>query len=215
MTWPFGDIRPLSADVIAIDWPWDIELYSEAGNLKSASAQYDTMSLEEILDFAPKVGMLAAKDCLCLMWGCEWMRPSDRERVLETMGFSYKSSLHWRKTTKNGKVRMGPGYRVRTMHEPIYIGTIGNPSHKAFPSIFDGVAREHSRKPESFYSMVEKHTPGAILRLDLFSRQTRANWLNWGREANLFDAGDPGSLMRERPAPAVELEEMPLFPEMT
>jgi N6-adenosine-specific RNA methylase IME4 len=211
VNWPFGDLNPLSADVIAVDWPWDIALYSEVGNKKSASAQYDTMPLSEILEFAPLIGQLASKDCLGLMWGCEWMAPRDRQDVLEAMGFTYKSTLNWRKTTKNGKVRMGPGYRVRTMHEPIYLGTIGNPEHKAFPSIFDGLAREHSRKPESFYHLVEKHTPSAMLRLDIFSRQSRPNWVNWGREKNLFDVGQPASLMRNVSAPAPIVEPMPLF----
>lgn len=213
MNWPFGDLLPLSADVIAVDWPWDITLYSEAGNKKSASAQYDTMPLSEILEFAPLIGQLASRDCLCLMWGCEWMAPRDRQDVLEAMGFTYKSTLNWRKTTKNGKVRWGPGYRVRTQHEPIYLGTIGNPQHKAFPSLFDGIAREHSRKPEEFYSLVEKCTPKAMLRVDIFSRQSRPHWKNWGREKNLFDAGDPVSLMRERPAPETIIEPMSLFPD--
>lgn len=211
MTWPFGDLRPLSADVMAIDWPWDFSLYSEAGSDKSASAQYDTMSLPEIMEFAPKIGMLAAKDCLGLMWGCEWMLPSDRQAVLEAMGFTYKSTMIWRKTTKNGKVRTGTGYRVRTMHEPVYIGTIGNPIHKAFPSVFDGLAREHSRKPEEFYHLVEKCTPNAMLRLDVFSRQSRPNWRNWGREKNLFDTDQTVTIKRGRPAPAAIIEPMPLF----
>lgn len=213
MNWPFGNIRPLSADVISVDFPWAIELYSEEGNEKSASAQYDVMTLAEIMDFAPQISMLASRDCLCLMWGCEWMAPKDRQAVLEAMGFTYKSTVIWRKTTKNKKVRWGPGYRVRTMHEPIYIGTTGNPTHKAFPSIFDGLAREHSRKPEEFYSLVEAHTPKAMCRLDLFSRQSRPNWTNWGREKTLFDAEAPASLRRERSATATQAEPLSLFPE--
>lgn len=213
MTWPFGDIRPLSADVIAVDFPWDFSLYSEAGNEKSASAQYDTMSLNEILEFAPQIGMLAGRDCLCLMWCCEWMLPADRQRVLEAMGFDYRSTMMWRKTTKNDKVRYGTGYRVRSMHEPIYIGVIGNPVHRAFPSIFDGLAREHSRKPESFYSLVESCTPNAMTRLDMFSRQSRPRWQNWGFEKSLFDSKDSKPKKRERLAPAPVLEPMTLFPD--
>ena len=60
-----------------------------------------------------------------------------------------------------------------TTHEPILVCTVGNPRHKAFPSTFDGVAREHSRKPDEFYDLVLSHTPKAIRRADLFSRQTR------------------------------------------
>lgn len=211
MNWPFGGLRPFSADVISTDFPWSFELYSEEGNSKSASAQYDVMSLPDIIELAKQIGILASRDCLGLMWGCEWMTPNDRQIVLEAMGFTYKSTMIWRKTTKNGKVRMGPGYRVRTMHEPVYIGTIGNPIHKAFPSVFDGIAREHSRKPEEYYSLVEKCTPHAMLRLDMFSRQSRLNWTNWGREKNLFDTDEPVKTKRDRPAPVSKIEPMTLF----
>lgn len=214
MIWPFGDIKPLSADVISVDFPWDFKTYSEKGISKSAKAQYDTMSLSEILEFAPKIGMLAGKDCLCLCWCCEWMQPSDRQAVLEAMGFTYKSTMIWLKETKNGKSRLGTGYRVRSMHEPVYIGTIGNPKHKAFPSTFRGVAREHSRKPEEFYQLVERCTPNAMLRLDLFSRQTRPHWKNWGKEKDLFDTPLTEPIRRAvQPKFQPPPEPMPLFPE--
>lgn len=213
MDWPFGDLRPLSADVIVTDFPWDFSLYSEEGNQKSASAQYDVMSLASILELAALIGQLASKDSLGLMWGCEWMAPRDRQAVLEAMGFTYKSSIMWRKITRNGKMRWGTGYRVRSCHEPIYLGTIGNPEHKAFPSVFDGVAREHSRKPNEFYSLVEECTPKAMLRLDMFSRESRPNWQNWGREKNLFDTEEPVTIKRDRPAPAPIIEPMTLFAE--
>lgn len=132
---------------------------------------------------------------------------------MRAIGCVYKTTIIWRKTTRKGKVRMGPGYRARTMHEPVHIGTIGNPMHKAFPSIFDGIARQHSRKPEEYFSMVVKCTPKAR-RIDLFSRQSRPGWMTWGRESTKFDAGDPVSIKRDRPAPEPKaLEPMALFPD--
>lgn len=211
MNWPFGDLRPFSFDCIAADNPWDFSLYSEAGAEKSASAHYETMSLDDIT--ALPVGHLASDNCLLLMWGCEWMPPSDRQKVMESWGFTYKSTIIWRKVTRNGKVRMGTGYRARSMHEPVHIGTIGNPIHKAFPSIFDGIAREHSRKPESFFQMVERHMPQAR-KLDLFSRQSRPNWSSFGFETTKFDAGAPAKMKRDRPAPEPsKIEPMALFPD--
>lgn len=213
MNWPFGDIMPLSADVMVIDFPWDFELYSEAGAEKSASAQYETMAHAEIIEFAKIIGHLASGDCLVLLWGCEWIPLSARQAVLEAIGSIYKTTIVWRKTTRKGKVRMGPGYRARTMHEPIHLATIGNPKHKAFPSIFDGIARQHSRKPEEFYELVEKLTPSAR-RLDLFSRASRKGWTNWGFEKEKFDVDQPASLKRDRPAPEPKaLEPMTLFPD--
>jgi N6-adenosine-specific RNA methylase IME4 len=56
--------------------------------------------------------------------------------------------------------------------KPILVCTVGAPQHKPFPLIFDGVAREHSRKPDEFYDLVLNHTPHAMWRADLISRQT-------------------------------------------
>lgn len=209
MIWPFGELKPLSFDVGIVDFPWSFELYSEAGNQKSASAQYETMSLEDII--AMPIGHLAKQDSLWLIWTCEWTKPGDLQRILDANGMTYKSSLVWIKTTKNGKRRMGPGYRVRTMHERVILATTGNPHHKPFKSVFDGLARQHSRKPEEFYDIVRKNTPGAT-RADLFTRQSREGFVKWGREATLFDAGEPVSLMRPRPhLEQGEPEPMPLF----
>lgn len=60
-------------------------------------------------------------------------------------------------------------------------------NHKAFKSVFDGIAREHSRKPDEFYAMVEQHCR-PIAPLDLFSRQERPGWVSWGNETGKFAA---------------------------
>lgn len=187
VAWQFGALRTFGYDVIVCDPPWDFELYSEAGEGKSAKAHYQTMPLAEIE--ALRVGDLARGDCLLLLWCCEWIPPVARQRVLDAWGFTYKTSIVWRKTTKRGKVRMGPGYRARTMHEPVIVATVGNPQHKAFPSVFDGVAREHSRKPDEFYGLVEASAPSAV-RADLFARQPREGWSVWGNEAEKFAPAD-------------------------
>jgi N6-adenosine-specific RNA methylase IME4 len=49
------------------------------------------------------------------------------------------------------------------------------------------VAREHSRKPAEFYDIVLRHTPAAIRRADLFSRETRPGFEGWGHEHGKFD----------------------------
>jgi N6-adenosine-specific RNA methylase IME4 len=184
MAWPFDPLRPLSYEVIVADPPWPFDLYSNRGNHKSAAAQYSLMSIEEIA--ALPVGGLAQRDCLLLMWitaprliGCL--------AVMEAWGFAYKTNIVWRKTTPAGKVRMGTGYWARSMHESVLIGTLGKPGKfSAFPSVFDGVAREHSRKPDEFYALVNKHTSG-LRRADLFSRESRLGFDGWGNESTKFD----------------------------
>jgi N6-adenosine-specific RNA methylase IME4 len=109
--------------------------------------------------------------------------------VAQAWGFRPISEIVWLKRYPSGKARVGTGYRVRTMHEPILVCTVGNPQHKPFPSTFDGVAREHSRKPDEFYNLVLSHTPRAFRRADLFSRETRPGFEGWGNEHGKFDEG--------------------------
>jgi N6-adenosine-specific RNA methylase IME4 len=190
--WPFGNMRMFGYDVIVADPPWTFELRSEAGEGKSPQAQYQCMSLEAIK--ALPVGQLARGDCLLLLWTCGWaMATCQAQEVAKAWGFAPVTEMSWRKTTVNGAVRMGPGYRVRTMHEPILVCTAGNPDHRALESAdifdirFDGIAREHSRKPVEFYDHVTACTPKAMRRADLFSRETRPGFDGWGNEATKFD----------------------------
>lgn len=184
MTWPFDPLIPLSYDIIVADPPWPFDLYSNAGNHKSAAAHYDLMSIDDIA--ALPVGSLAQRDSLLLMWVTA-PRLIESLHVMKSWGFAYKTNIVWRKTTESGKVRMGTGYWARSMHESVLLGTIGKPSKlSAFPSLFDGVAREHSRKPDEFYTLVNKHTSG-LRRADLFARQSRLGFDGWGFEATKFD----------------------------
>lgn len=184
MTWPFDPLRPLSYDLIVCDPPWRFRTWSETNQAKSASRHYDLMTTDAIK--ALPVGDLAQKDCILLLWTTGAMQPQAFD-VMAAWGFTYKSQMIWRKTTPAGKVRMGTGYWARSMHEPVLIGCIGKPGKfSAFPSLFDGVAREHSRKPEEFYALVNKHTSG-LRRADLFARQSRPGFDAWGAESTKFD----------------------------
>jgi N6-adenosine-specific RNA methylase IME4 len=186
MNWPFDPLRMLSCDVIVADPPWDFENYSAAGTKKGPDPHYEVMSLLDIC--ALPVGQLARGDCLLLLWTTGWaMATMQAHTVVQAWGFRPVSEMIWRKKTVNDKVRIGTGYRVRTMHEPILVCTVGNPQHKPFPSIFNGIAREHSRKPDAFYELVRVSTPSALHRADLFSRETRPGFIGWGKEAGKFD----------------------------
>jgi len=191
--WPFGDLTPLSYEVIVADPPWDFENYSERGTAKGADSHYNVMSLDAIK--ALPVGQLARGDCLLLLWTCGWAMATGRaQTVVCAWGFAPQSEMAWRKLTAAGKPRMGTGYRVRTLHEPILVATVGNPRHKPLPSLFDGTAREHSRKPAEFYELLAKHTPAAVRRADLFSRETRMGFEGWGDEHKKFDLPTLGNI---------------------
>lgn len=185
MSWPFGDLPLFSFDFIMADPPWSFENYSEAGEAKNAKAKYDCMPLDAIK--ALPVGDLAAPNCLLMLWATNPMIPEAIE-TMRAWGFKYKTAGTWVKTTKHGKKAFGPGYILRCSSEPILIGTIGQPeTSKNTRTSFEGIIREHSRKPEEGYAWAQNLMPNAFKRLDLFSRQKRDGWTNWGNEADKFN----------------------------
>lgn len=184
MTWPFGDMRPLSYQMLVVDPPWAFDNYSAAGEAKNAKAQYDCMDLDDIKRLP--VGALAGGDCCMWLWATNPMLP----QAIETMsawGFTFKTAGHWVKKTRTGKLAFGTGYILRCAGEPFLIGTVGSPVFaRNVRSVVEGPVREHSRKPDEAYDAAEKLVPGALKRADIFSRQRRAGWDNWGLESDKF-----------------------------
>lgn len=195
MSWPFDPLTPFSIDVAEIDPPWRYNLRSEAGEAKSPQAQYQTMSIDEIA--ALPVGDLVAPGGIVIMW-CTWplIAAGEHVRVLKGWGLKPSTGGGWAKRYPSGKLRWGTGYVARSVHEPYIIATLPASSWNGarFPNLvetlaeasLDGVAREHSRKPEEFYAAVEAAWPDAR-RASLFARQSRPGWQTWGNEATKFD----------------------------
>jgi N6-adenosine-specific RNA methylase IME4 len=48
-------------------------------------------------------------------------------------------------------------------------------------TLLHGPMREHSRKPDEFFAMVESLCPGS--KVELFAREARPGWQAWGAEA--------------------------------
>jgi len=183
--WFFAPLVRHAYDLIVIDPPWRFRTWSEHNQAKSASRHYALMTTPDI--HALPVRQLAQRHCLLLLWSTGAMMPQALD-AMRAWGFSYKSQTVWRKLTASGKVRMGTGFWARSMHETVLIGTIGKPPRiKAFPSLFDGLAREHSRKPDEFYAICERVKPQAR-RADLFCREQRPGWDGFGFERDKFDA---------------------------
>ncbi len=107
--------------------------------------------------------------------------PKVREglRVLEAWGFEYKTGLGW---VKN---KIGMGYYVRSRLELVLIGTKGEMSlpeiERRPDQVIEAPRREHSRKPDELYEIIERMYPNGRY-LELFARRTRPNWTSWGNE---------------------------------
>ncbi len=202
MTWFFDPLPMFGFDVAVIDPPTEFELYSEKGNKKSASAQYDIMTWEDLE--AMPVGHLVRGNGIILLWACP---PTLNKsfRLLERWGALYKTELVW------PKGRMGTGYRSRAMHESVLLGVFGNDRqiHDAFYGVIKGKARGHSAKPDEFYDMVIDRTPG-LDRCDIFARRSRDGFTTWGNEKTKFDNGYFPKPKKEAPPPAPT----PLFDEV-
>jgi len=193
--WPFEPLRPFAFDLVEIDPPWRYELRSAKGEAKSPQAQYKTMTLGEIKDLP--VGNLLAPAGVLIMW-CTWplVAAGAHVEVIKAWGLLPVTGGGWTKRTASGKIRWGTGYVARSLHEPYIIGKLPG-SHwngRGYPNIvetleadaLDGLAREHSRKPDEFYARCEAAWPDAR-RVSVFSRQAREGWTVWGDESTKFD----------------------------
>ncbi len=190
MTWPFGDMQQFGYDVVMADPPWSFENYSEAGEAKNAKAQYECMPTAEICRMP--VGHLAAGDAWLWLWATHPML-RDAIQVMDAWGFKFVTSGVWVKrgrdsATRKGKIAFGTGYVLRSSSELFLIGKVGEPKtfDKATRTVIESPRRQHSRKPDSAYLIAEKLF-GPARRADLFSRQSRAGWDNWGMEATKYD----------------------------
>lgn len=186
----FAPLRVHGYDLIVVDPPWHFKTWSPAGQTsKSASGQYRTMPLTEIM--ALPVRELLKPDAIVYLWATGAMLPHALE-TLRAWGIVYKSSFVWRKITHNGKVRWGTGRWAQSGHELLLLGVVGRPRCFLLPSIFDGLARAHSRKPDEFYDLIAKKTPD-LRRADLFARQQREGWDVWGDEVGKFSSSHGGA----------------------
>ena len=180
----FYDLRPGGGfDLIMADPPWSFENFSTAGEAKNARAQYTCMELADIKQMP--VSALAADNAVLWLWVTN---PMLREGIetLAAWGFELKTAGHWVKRTRHGKLAFGTGYILRCAGEPFLIGTRGTPkTSRSVRSVIEGPVREHSRKPDEAFRAAEQLIPDAR-RIELFSRQRRPGWANWGNESTKF-----------------------------
>lgn len=107
--------------------------------------------------------------------------------VLDAWGFKYKSNLVWHKIRKDGgSDGRGVGFYFRNVTELILFGVRGKNARTLDPArtqvnYLATRKREHSRKPDEQYPLIEACSPGPYL--ELFARGTRPKWQCWGNQA--------------------------------
>lgn len=146
--------------------------------------RYSTMSLEEILDMP--VNDITAENAHLYLWVPNALLP-DGLRVMESWGFRYVSNLVWAKRRKDGGPDgRGVGFYFRNTTELILFGVKGSmrtlAPARSQVNIIETRKREHSRKPDEQYPLIESCSPGP--RLELFARHRRPGWYVWGDESS-------------------------------
>lgn len=203
--WFFDPLTPLAYDLCLIDPPTRFETHTPYESEKGA--QYPTMS-DSWLRTLP-MSDLASGNTLYWIWSTapklkatiEWM---------SGWGIEYVTCGFWHKKTAHGKTAGGTGMVLQSKGEVYLIGRIGRPKyHKRpqsglietieitdplydaalrseIPEVIEAVRREHSRKPDEQYDILDALMGTDIRRCELFARTQRPGWDAWGNQTNHF-----------------------------
>lgn len=145
--------------------------------------RYSTMDLAAIK--ALPVGKHAAKNAHLYMWVPNALLPEGIE-VMNAWGFRYVSNLVWAKRRKDGGPDgRGVGFYFRNVTEILLFGVKGSmrtlAPARSQVNMIESRKREHSRKPDEQYPLIESCSPGPYL--EMFARHAQPDWVVWGDEA--------------------------------
>ena len=141
------------------------------------------MSLEAIKEIP--VQEVTAKNAHLYLWVPNALLPEGLD-VMSAWGFRYVSNIIWAKRRKDGGPDgRGVGFYFRNVTEILLFGVKGSmrtlPPGRSQVNMIETRKREHSRKPDEQYDLVESCSPGPYL--ELFARHPRPNWTLWGDES--------------------------------
>lgn len=145
--------------------------------------RYSTMTLEDIK--ALPVAQAAAKNAHLYLWVPNALLPEGMQ-VLEAWGFRYVSNIVWAKRRKDGGPDgRGVGFYFRNVTELVLFGVRGSmrtlQPGRSQVNMIETRKREHSRKPDEQYDLIQSCSPGPYL--EMFSRHPQPGWVAWGDES--------------------------------
>jgi len=164
--------------VISIDPPWPYEGGSKTSfdpDGRRVANPYPEMSIEAIKEIALPVN----DDAILWLWTTHKFLPDSFE-ILKAWGFDYRATMVWDKES------IGMGHWLRMQCEFCLLATKGSPvwSNTNQRDIIAAARREHSRKPDEFFKMVDNICVGA--KLEYFSREQREGWDVFGNDTDKF-----------------------------
>lgn len=148
-------------------------------------SRYPTMDLDAIK--ALPVASVCADTAHLYLWVPNALLPQGLA-VLQAWGFQYKTNLVWHKVRKDGgSDGRGVGFYFRNVTEIILFGVRGKnartlPPGRSQVNMIETRKREHSRKPDEQYELIEACSPGPYL--EMFARGERKKWAVWGNQAD-------------------------------
>lgn len=160
---------PTEFPTIVIDPPWR---YGNTITRGAAEDHYPTMSMDEL----EALELPSTDDAHLYLWVTNGFLREAFD-LIDAWGFTYKACLTW------CKPQIGMGNYFRNSTEHVYFALKGSLPTEAnnIPTWFVADRTRHSAKPESFYDIVEKSSPGPWL--EMFARRRRLGWHTWGNEA--------------------------------
>jgi N6-adenosine-specific RNA methylase IME4/ParB-like chromosome segregation protein Spo0J len=174
--------------VIYTDPPWPWTSYSQITGMDRAPI-YPVMTPETIK--AHDVQSIAAENCVLFLCATFPLLPLALE-VMAAWGFAYKTGAAW------DKQHGATGYWFTSRCELLLLGTRGQPPCPApgeqWKNLISEAAREHSRKPDEAYLLIESYFP-TLPKIELFARgAARRGWDAWGNEAEPTQMGEAGGV---------------------
>jgi len=166
--------------VVYADPPWQFRVYDENSSIASeygaAGVHYPCMSTDAICALPVKE---SATDAAALFLWTTAPHLPEALQVITAWGFEYKTHVVWVKDW------IGVGFWVHNQHEILLVAARGDmptpaPANRP-PSVITAPRREHSRKPDEAYVLIERMYPD-LPKIELFARQTRPGWAAWGNQ---------------------------------
>lgn len=190
---PFESLGGEKFDLILADPPWS---YASAGVKGAATNHYNTMTDKQIAELP--VEEICEPGAFCLMWATGPKLPEAID-TMRAWGFDYKTVFFvWFKTYKNNPEELvtGLGNYTRSSCEYVLVGRRKDPKQKrlkeckrstSVKQVIADVRREHSRKPDVTFDLIDQFFQPELKRVELFARQARPGWKAWGNETDKFN----------------------------
>lgn len=174
--------------VLMIDPPWPIGMAGSRKNQNlKPSLDYPTLSMPALQHLLQHTILpLACPNHTVFLWTVDQFLTEAEYMMGLTFGYRRHARLIWDKGTG-----LAPAFSVRYSHEYLlwyYKGKfqpVAEAARGVYSTVFRATRREHSRKPDGAYRMVEHLYPTAR-RLDVFAREIRPGWDAWGNETTKF-----------------------------